>query len=94
QLLSTCPTKYKPRIENIENTQIQQDTLDTINRLVTLWNQDLISQTHDLIITKDQFYMINRNDIPYQLPIEESLPPIEDILLPEDLLLLLRTQTR
>ncbi|CAG8751685.1 42331_t:CDS:2, partial [Gigaspora margarita] len=85
QLFSICLTKYKPRIENIENTQIQQDTLDTINRLVTLWNQDPISQTHDLIITKDQFYTINRNNILYQLPIEESLPPIEDILLPKDI---------
>ncbi|CAG8853179.1 33813_t:CDS:1, partial [Gigaspora margarita] len=62
-----------------------QDILDAINRLVTLWTQDLVSQTHDLIITKDQFYTINRYDIPYQLPIEELLPPMGDILLPEDI---------
>ena len=73
-------------MENIKDTQIQQvqpSTLDNIRRFITEWNQDPISQTHDLIIAKNQFYTINRNDIPSQLPIEDtSLSEDIEILTP------------
>ncbi|CAG8853175.1 6092_t:CDS:1, partial [Gigaspora margarita] len=86
-LFQSAPQNLKPRMENIEDTQIQQvqpSTLNNIRRFITEWNQDPVSQTHDLIITKDQFYTINRYDIPYQLPTEELLPPIGDISLRKD----------
>ncbi|CAG8466955.1 11628_t:CDS:2 [Gigaspora margarita] len=63
----------------MENTQIQQvqlSTLNTIRRFVTEWNQDPVSQTSSLMIIGNQVFITSRdnNIVPLQLPIEE--PPI------------------
>ncbi|CAG8854956.1 39651_t:CDS:1, partial [Gigaspora margarita] len=74
-----------PRMENIEDTQIQQSTLNTIRRFVTEWNQDPVSQASNLLIMGTQVFMTNgENAIPLLLPVEESLDTYDDISLVED----------
>ncbi|CAG8856343.1 10198_t:CDS:1, partial [Gigaspora margarita] len=78
-----------PRIENIEDTQIQQvqlSALHNIRRFITEWNQDLVSQTSNLLIMGTQVFMTNGdNAIPLSLPTEESLVAYDDIPLYEDI---------
>ncbi|CAG8846701.1 2642_t:CDS:1, partial [Gigaspora margarita] len=66
--------------------QIQPSTLNNIRRFVTEWNQDLVSQTSNLLIMGTQVFMTNGdNTIPFLLPTEESLVAYDNILLFEDI---------
>ncbi|CAG8853169.1 44129_t:CDS:1, partial [Gigaspora margarita] len=88
-LFQPAPQNYKPGMENIEDTQIQQvqpSTLDNIRRFVTEWNQDPVSQTSNLLIMGTQVFITNGdNAILLSLPTEESLVAYDDIPLFEDI---------
>ncbi|CAG8855220.1 32923_t:CDS:1, partial [Gigaspora margarita] len=78
-----------PRMENIEDIQIRQAQLSTLNnirRFVAEWNQDPVSQTSNLLIIGTQVFMTNGdNIIPLSLLVEESLVTYDDIPLFEDI---------
>ncbi|CAG8851565.1 20057_t:CDS:1, partial [Gigaspora margarita] len=100
-LFQPAPQIYKPKMENIEDIQIQQvqpSTLNNIRRFITEWNQDPVSQTSGLIIVGTHVSISNGvNVIPFSLPVEELLVTYVDIPLFEDieiLALLQKTQTR
>ncbi|CAG8856068.1 18686_t:CDS:1, partial [Gigaspora margarita] len=66
--------------------QVQPSTLNNIRRFISEWNQDLVSQTSNLLIMGTQVFMTNGdNAIPLLLPIEESLVAYNDIPLFEDI---------
>ncbi|CAG8856828.1 36671_t:CDS:1, partial [Gigaspora margarita] len=88
-LFQPAPQIYKPRMENIEDTKIQQvqpSTLNNIRRFITEWNQNPVSQTSGLFIVGTQVSISNRvNVIPLSLLVEESLVTYDDIPLFEDI---------
>ncbi|CAG8856296.1 27368_t:CDS:1, partial [Gigaspora margarita] len=73
-LCQPAPQNYKPRMENIQQEQLQ----DAINRLIALWNQNLPFVEDLLTFTE------NSITLP-QLLVEESLVPCNNILLFEDI---------
>ncbi|CAG8808668.1 1857_t:CDS:2, partial [Gigaspora margarita] len=92
QPFSTCPQNYKPRMENTQQEQLQ----DAINRLIALWNQNLLLVKESLtlaenIITLPQLpnegllLPTEDNAIPLSLPVEKTLVPCDNILLVEDI---------
>ncbi|CAG8845588.1 41503_t:CDS:1, partial [Gigaspora margarita] len=88
-LFQPAPQIYKPRMENIEDTQIQQvqpSILNNIRRFITEWNQDAVSQTSGLVIVGTQVFLLDGvNVIPLSLPVETSLVTYDDIPLFEDI---------
>ncbi|CAG8857487.1 10415_t:CDS:2, partial [Gigaspora margarita] len=66
-LFQPAPQNYRPRMENIEDIQIQQvqpSTLNNIRRFVTEWNQDPVSQTiEELLVPCDNILLFEDIEI-------------------------------
>ncbi|CAG8853534.1 40563_t:CDS:1, partial [Gigaspora margarita] len=86
-LFQPAPQNYRPRMENIQQEQLQ----DAINRLIALWNQnpllveDLLTLAENIITlsqlpNEEVVVPIEDNAMLRQLPAEESLPPFGDSL--------------
>ncbi|CAG8852672.1 5878_t:CDS:1, partial [Gigaspora margarita] len=91
-LFQPAPPNYRPRMENIQQEQLQ----DAINRLIALWNQNPLLVEELLTLAENSITLpqlpneellvpVEDNVMLLQPPVEESLVPCDDSLLFEDI---------